>query len=412
MRTGFNVQNNNITCHFQRYWIPSIDTESASDPANSNDEMSSSDEETVGDPVDTTLTSNISHTLGRYAHRCKCFQLRNSKKKAFKSRAKETIENLKRKAMFGDGFIHRGVKRKRQLQSSSAQAKTKKKKKRKPAKKRKPTKKPLEHCRSGGDCCKKAMHRTISGSKLFNSTLKEDEIPRHLIESIDSVEPIEVDEEAYVVEEENIESVLQIKVSEKDINDISSITAAIGTEHCDFDVTYDKIERVELAMQVTSMWTAQKLSPWHWREAILTLIGQVDNYDDWNGFLHHRCNMLCHKFLNLCTPGTIDPQFDYMEMTMAATPSAAKGEENVTSDVAITATTESHAGPQKDPVVEVGERIIMYVVQLQMLLIAMAQCGVSSQKMQPNITTDDFEVIPIENATHFTEHLGTAGVAG
>ncbi|KAJ6643151.1 hypothetical protein Bhyg_08107, partial [Pseudolycoriella hygida] len=110
-------------------------------------------------------------------------------------------------------------------------------------------------------------------------------------------------------------------------------------------------------MQVTSMWTMQKVSPWHWREAILTLIGQVENYDDWDGCLHERCNMLCHKFLNLCTPVAIDPRFDeeeyYMGMTVAATPPAARSEENVTSDAAITAITEPHAGPQKAPDVEV-----------------------------------------------------------
>lgn len=65
-----------------------------------------------------------------------------SAREAFNSRSRETLENLKRKAMYGEGYKTGGKHRKRQLHSANRAARSKPKKrkivrKKKPALKRK-----------------------------------------------------------------------------------------------------------------------------------------------------------------------------------------------------------------------------------------------------------------------------------
>lgn len=79
------------------------------------------------------------------------------------------------------------------------------------------------------------MHRSfkLQNFKIFNSTLKEEDLPQHLIDSIDSVEPyngveqISIDEDINDAVIGDTNSVLQINVSEKDIDEISSSAASI-----------------------------------------------------------------------------------------------------------------------------------------------------------------------------------------
>lgn len=80
---------------------------------------------------------------------------------ALNMRARETIENLKRKALYGEGFIRYGQPRKRQLRVGGAQGQ-KKKKKRVTVKKRvignKKKKKPVKK-RAAGNKKKKSVKK-------------------------------------------------------------------------------------------------------------------------------------------------------------------------------------------------------------------------------------------------------------